>query len=128
MMNVCKRLEPFFDAAYDDDCSICLCKISDIKCSFKLKCKHIFHLDCILNWELQKMYTCPLCREPFYTKIVVRINKLYDLLSPHLIHDTIEEYVFSYLDYHNRYSNYDVYDALYILYDSYKLPDFTELN
>ena len=44
------------------NCTICLeDKVVEEKIA-RLKCKHLFHLDCLIKWmEISKM--CPLCRE-----------------------------------------------------------------
>ena len=39
-----------------NECSICACIIR------KLKCNHIYHEKCIINWLLLKTI-CPMCRE-----------------------------------------------------------------
>lgn len=109
-----KSLESFFDTVCDNYCSICLGKCVDND-GFVLQCKHMFHQECIEKWEGCNKYTCPLCREPFYSKILIRIHKLYDILASEFAHDKIEAYVLEHVDYHDSYSNYDIYDALYTL-------------
>lgn len=42
------------------ECMICFEKVCKI---YDLKCKHIFHMHCILKWLYQNN-TCPLCRIP----------------------------------------------------------------
>lgn len=115
-MSVRKQLGPLFDAVCDDNCCICLCRFSDDNIGTELRCKHVFHAGCIEKCEVYKMFNCPLCREPIYTKIVIRIHELYGLLAFCFTHEIIEEYVFTYLDYNESYSNYDIYDALHLLY------------
>lgn len=44
------------------DCSICLEQFSEGDTVKKLKCKHIFHPECIQQW-LSKEASCPLCRK-----------------------------------------------------------------
>ena len=44
----------------DNNCSICLEKIVN---PCKLKCNHIFHEDCIVNWfKTNYVRSCPICR------------------------------------------------------------------
>tara|TARA_B110000208_G_C11783628_1_gene434768 strand:+ start:2204 stop:2533 length:330 start_codon:yes stop_codon:yes gene_type:complete len=53
----------------NNQCSICL-EENNIKKSFKLKCNHIFHRECIKKWykqvnnnyEYTLEFTCPLCK------------------------------------------------------------------
>jgi len=42
-------------------CSICLCDIVRSDKTEKLRCKHIYHKDCINKWKVQHN-TCPVCR------------------------------------------------------------------
>jgi len=44
----------------DEECSICCESIKNMD-TIKLKCKHIFHKECIEKW-VEKSGTCPLCR------------------------------------------------------------------
>ena len=44
-------------------CSICIKSIDQEKTFFELKCGHIFHLSCIIEW-IKKQNTCPNCRIP----------------------------------------------------------------
>jgi len=58
-----KHLSDFVDKEEEkneDECSICYERISE-KESVKLKCKHVFHKDCMEQW-VKKSGTCPLCR------------------------------------------------------------------
>ena len=50
-------------------CAICLC---DIEHKVKLSCKHIFHKECIEEWQ-KRSNTCPLCREDTNTNIIYNI-------------------------------------------------------
>ena len=45
----------------DDDCPICLEKLSNKHCSTMSKCNHIFHKNCIIIWSRQNN-SCPYCR------------------------------------------------------------------
>ena len=60
----------------EEDCCICCSKYEDLTLELdneikeknktvKLKCKHIFHNDCIRKW-LDKSCTCPICRSNIY--------------------------------------------------------------
>ena len=42
-------------------CSICLCDIVRSDKTEKLRCKHIYHKDCIGKWKIDHN-TCPVCR------------------------------------------------------------------
>jgi hypothetical protein len=46
------------------NCSICLLEVDDTEeNSYQLKCKHLFHKDCLKEWLFtNKKDTCPLCR------------------------------------------------------------------
>jgi hypothetical protein len=44
------------------NCSICLCDMENNDEYFDIKCKHIFHKDCILKWLEEFNYICPICR------------------------------------------------------------------
>ena len=44
-----------------EECPVCYEVLDDSK--IKLKCGHIFHLNCLLKLE---NYTCPMCREIFH--------------------------------------------------------------
>ena len=47
----------------DDKCTICLCPLNKEDLIWELKCKHIFHQDCIKIWLKEYNYKCPVCRE-----------------------------------------------------------------
>ena len=44
-------------------CAICMTKFDDEETLCVLKCKHIFHEDCIKEWLKDYSYKCPVCRE-----------------------------------------------------------------
>jgi hypothetical protein len=44
------------------NCSICLCDMEEGDEYFDIKCKHIFHKDCIKKWLEEFNYICPICR------------------------------------------------------------------
>ena len=43
-------------------CSICLCDIVRSDKTEKLRCKHIYHKDCITDYLINYNYKCPICR------------------------------------------------------------------
>ncbi|KAJ1929493.1 hypothetical protein IWQ60_001105 [Tieghemiomyces parasiticus] len=45
-----------------DGCVICLDTIDRGQKARQLPCKHLFHLDCIDEWLVEKMSVCPLCK------------------------------------------------------------------
>lgn len=45
-------------------CSICLSAFSSDDELRLLRCKHMFHSNCVDPWLLQSSDTCPMCREP----------------------------------------------------------------
>ena len=45
---------------HQDNGNCCIC-LEDIKCGFKLKCGHYFHIYCITKW-LKEDNSCPMCR------------------------------------------------------------------
>jgi hypothetical protein len=47
------------DIKINDECIICFLKNNNVWC--KLKCDHIFHVECILKW-LKEKKNCPCCR------------------------------------------------------------------
>jgi len=55
-----------------NQCSICLTEVDDIdKNKYRLKCKHLFHIDCLMEWVFtNEKDTCPLCRSSVIEKIV----------------------------------------------------------
>ena len=55
----------------DDDCSICLTKISNKKQPFI--CNHSFNADCIDTWIKQNQ-SCPICRETRLKTIDTRVK------------------------------------------------------
>ena len=48
-----------------DECVICFENFSDSdnKQICELNCKHIFHVDCMIQWTKQKKDDCPMCRQ-----------------------------------------------------------------
>ena len=46
-----------------DECSICLNNLKKDDKILVLKCNHIFHSDCLLEWFNKDNKNCPLCRE-----------------------------------------------------------------
>lgn len=44
------------------NCSICLCDMEEGDKYFDIKCKHIFHKDCMFKWLEEFNYICPICR------------------------------------------------------------------
>ena len=60
-----------------EECTICLENINieygNIK---KLKCKHIYHINCINEWFKNKKNTCPNCRLTQYTIETISPNDL----------------------------------------------------
>jgi hypothetical protein len=44
------------------NCSICLCDMEEGEEYFDIKCKHIFHKDCMFKWLEKFNYICPICR------------------------------------------------------------------
>ncbi|KAL3828820.1 hypothetical protein ACJIZ3_017622 [Penstemon smallii] len=59
-----KRVDFIFDdiAHFEDECSICLDPFSSIDPPAVTKCKHDYHLHCILEWS-QRSNECPMCSE-----------------------------------------------------------------
>lgn len=45
-----------------NECAVCLSLFEEGEFVRKLKCKHIFHKDCLDQWLQQDWATCPLCR------------------------------------------------------------------
>jgi hypothetical protein len=45
------------------DCAICLNPVRRTRHTPELKCGHIFHKECLDNWEGKGGDTCPLCRK-----------------------------------------------------------------
>ncbi|XP_021656558.1 E3 ubiquitin-protein ligase RHA1B [Hevea brasiliensis] len=44
------------------ECAVCLSEFAEEENVRDLKCKHVFHKDCLDKWLLQCRSTCPLCR------------------------------------------------------------------
>ena len=49
------------DDNLNDSCCICLEKFKENEQLKKLKCNHVFHKNCMINWFIEKM-ECPICR------------------------------------------------------------------
>ena len=47
----------------NEKCAICLEDFKKNDDCRELKCKHIYHINCIDNWLLKHSYKCPCCRE-----------------------------------------------------------------
>jgi hypothetical protein len=43
-------------------CNICLDDYTNSNVAIHLKCKHMFHVDCIEHWLCMEKTTCPVCR------------------------------------------------------------------
>jgi hypothetical protein len=52
-----------FEAAEQQNCSICLEPFQDGELVTSLPCSHFFHVDCVGRW-MQRATLCPLCRKP----------------------------------------------------------------
>jgi hypothetical protein len=52
----------FLEEKKCDTCSVCIEKFKEEDVVRELKCKHLFHRDCIDHW-LENNIKCPLCRE-----------------------------------------------------------------
>ena len=67
----------------------CICK-DEIKEGIKLKCFHIFHKTCIIEW-FNINQTCPLCRTDFIDKVIKlkKIKEIFDIKS-------FQNYIFEY--------------------------------
>jgi len=64
--NLCsdKKFNDYVDilkCVQDFDCAICCNEFTTEQESIKLKCKHVFHSECITTW-ISKSATCPMCR------------------------------------------------------------------
>jgi len=46
----------------EEDCSICIDEIESETIIKFIKCKHIFHIDCLSKWIVKGNNKCPLCR------------------------------------------------------------------
>jgi hypothetical protein len=44
-------------------CSICMMEIKKGNKVSKLKCEHVFHTDCVMQWLKEYNYKCPVCRK-----------------------------------------------------------------
>lgn len=58
-------------ASFSDTCAVCLSAFEDGEEVRKLKCKHIFHKDCLDTWLQQDSATCPLCRNKVLPEEIV---------------------------------------------------------
>ena len=67
-----KTFIPFFtirkrtDAEEQPTCAICLCELDDGDMIKELRCKHIFHSECIDPWLINERAICPVCRQGVY--------------------------------------------------------------
>ena len=46
----------------DGTCSVCMMELEKDQEVSELKCKHVFHKDCIMKWLKEYNYKCPICR------------------------------------------------------------------
>ena len=46
----------------DGTCSVCMMELEKDQEVSELKCKHVFHKDCIMKWLKDYNYKCPICR------------------------------------------------------------------
>lgn len=53
------------------ECTVCLSTFEEGELIRKLKCKHVFHKDCLDTWLQQCSATCPLCRSEVLPEEVV---------------------------------------------------------
>nr|GMC91318.1 probable E3 ubiquitin-protein ligase XERICO [Ipomoea batatas] len=63
-----------YDAAAAEaalECTVCLSAFEEGEAIRKLKCKHVFHKDCLDTWLQQCSATCPLCRRKLLPEEVV---------------------------------------------------------
>ncbi|XP_019182832.1 PREDICTED: RING-H2 finger protein ATL57-like [Ipomoea nil] len=62
-----------YDAAVEPplECTVCLSTFEEGEAIRKLKCKHVFHKDCLDTWLEQCSATCPLCRSKLLPEEVV---------------------------------------------------------
>ena len=54
------------DAEEQPTCAICLCELEDGNMIKELRCKHIFHSECIDPWLINERAICPVCRQGVY--------------------------------------------------------------
>ncbi|KAF8404535.1 hypothetical protein HHK36_009422 [Tetracentron sinense] len=57
------------------NCAVCLSKFEEGEEIRELKCKHIFHKDCLDRWLQHDSATCPLCRSLVLPEIVNAHNE-----------------------------------------------------
>lgn len=60
-MKLCKELEKCIDGTGDGYCPVCH---DDMEVGKKLKCGHVFHLECLKKW-CERQQNCPMCKAPF---------------------------------------------------------------
>ena len=53
----------YIEKSDKENCSICLEDFKNNEECRELKCKHLYHVNCIDNWLLRHSYKCPCCRE-----------------------------------------------------------------
>ncbi|OIT28955.1 uncharacterized protein LOC107786351 [Nicotiana tabacum] len=58
-------------AGFSESCAVCLSPFEEGEEVRKLKCKHIFHKDCLDTWLQQDSATCPLCRNKVLPEEIV---------------------------------------------------------
>lgn len=56
-------IEKKLDNNLDQKCSVCMMDLLKDEFVSELKCKHIFHSNCIKQWLKEYSYKCPVCRE-----------------------------------------------------------------
>lgn len=56
------------------ECPVCLCEFEKGEQLKQLKCQHLFHSECIVNW-LKLNRTCPCCRADAITGVPADINQ-----------------------------------------------------
>lgn len=57
-IKICKELERIPDVRDEGDCPICT---DEMELSKKLKCGHVFHLECLKQW-CERQSFCPICK------------------------------------------------------------------
>jgi hypothetical protein len=62
----CKGADNESELKFGDNCSVCMEEIETKKLHRELRCKHVFHPECVDKWLLERNATCPLCREKAY--------------------------------------------------------------
>lgn len=52
----------------EECCPICQCEFEFNEIVIELRCRHIYHEECILSW-LKDENTCPICKESVMAEI-----------------------------------------------------------